>query len=680
MATLQTPNLSADPDSNEVATEINWIYMCMEDLDEKSTTYATDKAYYQQTVDDLLLLLDTARPPQDDYYNMNMDGGADGVPAYSGNASGGTPAGGNGAGSSASSAYSSPHSTVSSPVTPNPVQATGGKRSRGHEFEMSESKRQSANAKAAIPYLSGSNNHNASAAFPYPSNSTSTRFGQEISQPSFHMPLRPSQQGARNYLAPHSITPVAYQRPSSNFHLPIAGPSNVPPTIKPDPGFSASQNRFSRPRGGFIDLTQDNDDNEPPISYHPIAEPFPELDRAYRGIDVHDQRPGPVDAFAQDFLDPAALAEFLISTDGYASRHRSNLLYDESGLGQELFDDDSAEPLTPNPEAVAGLIENIKPDHDVPPEQREQTPVDMKSKLMPHQQLGLTWLKRMEQGTSKGGILADEMGLGKTVQALALILANPSEEASCKTTLIIAPVALMRQWEKEIQRHVKPDKQLKVYVYHGNNKKADFNALRQYDVVLTTFGTLQHENKHAESGALRVGKNKPALVGNECRWYRVIIDEAQCIKNRKSQISKATTELQSIHRLCLTGTPMMNSIDELYPLIRFLRVRPFNDWGMFNDQISKAVKNKHDNVRNKGMERLRVLIKSVMCRREKTTVVDGEQICQSKCAFSIMTTRANFPVYPGAHVTNLSGVAAGLTELHGYVMEFAHLFIETMLT
>lgn len=137
----------------------------------------------------------------------------------------------------------------------------------------------------------------------------------------------------------------------------------------------------------------------------------------------------------------------------------------------------------------------------------------------------------METGTNKGGILADGMGLGKTVQAISLICARPSDDPARKTTLIIAPVALMRQWEKEIERHVDPRHRLKVYIYHGGGKSADFAKLRQYDVVLTTFGILTSELKQKETrmesmrhleeertGIRRKPKDKLALLGHECMW------------------------------------------------------------------------------------------------------------------------------------------------------------------
>lgn len=107
----------------------------------------------------------------------------------------------------------------------------------------------------------------------------------------------------------------------------------------------------------------------------------------------------------------------------------------------------------------------------------------------------------------------------------------------------------------------------------------------------------------------------------------MIIDEAHAIKNRNTTQSKATVDIQAHHRLCMTGTPMMNSIDELYPLLRFLRVHPYSDWTQFNMAIGKPVKHQHPATRKKAMNRVQILLKSTMLRRQKTSVVDGEQIC-----------------------------------------------------
>ena len=82
------------------------------------------------------------------------------------------------------------------------------------------------------------------------------------------------------------------------------------------------------------------------------------------------------------------------------------------------------------------------------------------------------------------------MGLGKTIQALALMVARRSTDRKCKTTLIVAPVALLKQWEREIQQKLKPGPRhtLTTFIFHGDKRHTSFERLRTYDVVLTTYG------------------------------------------------------------------------------------------------------------------------------------------------------------------------------------------------
>lgn len=181
-------------------------------------------------------------------------------------------------------------------------------------------------------------------------------------------------------------------------------------------------------------------------------------------------------------------------------------------------------------EEIKSLLENIRPDEELP-ENREGDPEAMKYPLMPHQKLGLTWMKNMEEGSNKGGILADDMGLGKTIQALALMVSRRSPDPSRKTNLIVAPVALLKQWEREIQKKLKSGHHaLTTYILHGSKRDTTFAELKKYDVVLTTFGTLANEIKRKEAldQKRRTDKDwrpsgkahKLPLLGDECKWYR----------------------------------------------------------------------------------------------------------------------------------------------------------------
>lgn len=245
-------------------------------------------------------------------------------------------------------------------------------------------------------------------------------------------------------------------------------------------------------------------------------------------------------------------------------------------------------------EEIKQLLETIRPDSDISAQDREGTPESLRFPLLEHQKLGLAWMKSMEEKDQKGGILADDMGLGKTIQAIALMVSRPSQDPERKPTLIIAPVALMQQWKREIQRILRPGRcQLSIYVLHGDKRGVTFRDLKNYDVVLTTFGTLSSELKRREKydelqsrgatdHALReLAKGLPCL-GPSSKWYRIIIDEAQCIKNRNTKSALAACRLNATYRWCMSGTPMMNNVEELHSLLKFLRIRPYSNLERFN--------------------------------------------------------------------------------------------------
>ncbi|KAF3490605.1 RING-13 protein [Arthroderma uncinatum] len=303
----------------------------------------------------------------------------------------------------------------------------------------------------------------------------------------------------------------------------------------------------------------------------------------------------------------------------------------------------ASDGLTPDEmkKELKSLLENIRPDQELDLN-REGTPEALKFPLMEHQKLGLAWMKSMEEGSNKGGILADDMGLGKTIQALALMVSRPSTDPIRKTTLIIAPVALIQQWKREINRMLKPGKehQLSVFILHGERRAITFTDLRRYDVVLTTFGTLASELKRKERWMLFKKDNPNAyqnlstpteempILGDECKWYRVIIDEAQCIKNRNTKGAQACYAIQSIYRWCMSGTPMMNNVQELFSLICFLRIGPYNKLERFNSTFTRPLKNDENAVQSVAMKKLQALLKAILLRRMKTSKIDGKPILQ----------------------------------------------------
>ncbi len=213
------------------------------------------------------------------------------------------------------------------------------------------------------------------------------------------------------------------------------------------------------------------------------------------------------------------------------------------------------------------------------------------------------------------------MGLGKTIQSIALILTNPKPSAAeaeksdsrkklpanlDKGTLVVAPLALIKQWEGEIRDRVEDTHTLRVCVHHGPQRAKSFKDLKKYDVVITTYHTLVSEHG-SSSDNLKVG-----CFG--INWYRVILDEAHSIKNRNAKATKAACALNSEYRWCLTGTPMQNNLDELQSLIHFLRIRPYDDLNNWREQITRPMNNGRGGL---AIRRLQVYLKAFMKRRTK---------------------------------------------------------------
>ncbi|KAF2972382.1 hypothetical protein GQX73_g1123 [Xylaria multiplex] len=268
-------------------------------------------------------------------------------------------------------------------------------------------------------------------------------------------------------------------------------------------------------------------------------------------------------------------------------------------------------------EAIRNLLD--VPDVDIPIWNRQREPNALRSKLMPHQHVGLTWLINQEESPHKGGILADDMGLGKTIQAISLILCRPPEDGTRKTTLIVVPTSLLHQWEREIADKVKPGHKLKTVIYYsGKKRNMTVARLLSYDVVLTTYGTLAYEWKQIYEKRRTQGA---VLLASHAIFHRIILDEAHNIKNRNSQASQAVGRLRGTYRLCMTGTPLMNRLDELYPLIRFLRIAPYHQWENFRRNLT-SIKGGE----TRALKQLHVLLGRILLRRTEKTMVDGQPI------------------------------------------------------
>ena len=354
------------------------------------------------------------------------------------------------------------------------------------------------------------------------------------------------------------------------------------------------------------------------------------------------------------YSDPALLDDHFGAADPFLYVDAGKATENIKALLEGAFEDEDDKPRTRGRKkkvdaAMAGLKDKLQgldvkaeenkegQEDDEEEEEEEEEEEDdgavdgLKVKLLPHQVDGVAWMRDKETGVKKkngvlpkGGILADDMGLGKTIQSIALLLTNPRPSYSStssvtdkkalsanvgKSTLVVAPLALIKQWEAEIKNRVLDSHRLHVRVHHGPQRTKRFEDLKKYDVVITTYQILVSE--HASSSAREDGPHAGCFG---IHWYRVILDEAHTIKNRNAKATQACYALRAEYRWCLTGTPMQNNLDELQSLIRFLRIKPYNDLSIWKDQITRPMSQGRGGV---AMKRLQFYLKAFMKRRTK---------------------------------------------------------------
>ncbi|XP_058725735.1 helicase-like transcription factor CHR28 [Vicia villosa] len=208
-------------------------------------------------------------------------------------------------------------------------------------------------------------------------------------------------------------------------------------------------------------------------------------------------------------------------------------------------------------------------------------------------------------------------------------------------TLVICPTSVLRQWADELANKVTWRANLSVLVYHGSNRIKDHHELAKYDVVLTTYSIVSLEvpkddgeketiedrattsKKRKCPSSSKSGKKKDdAGPLAKVAWYRVVLDEAQSIKNHITLVSKACWGLRAKRIWCLSGTPIQNSIDDLYSYFRFLRYYPYDELTTFCSKIKVPITNNP----SIGYVKLQAILKVIMLRRTKATILDGEPI------------------------------------------------------
>lgn len=241
---------------------------------------------------------------------------------------------------------------------------------------------------------------------------------------------------------------------------------------------------------------------------------------------------------------------------------------------------------------------------------------------------------------------------------------NISGQGKCRPaagTLIVCPTSVLRQWSEELQNKVTKKANLSFLVYHGSNRTKNPSELAKFDVVLTTYAIVSMEvpkqplvdeddddtkcasgspmdfsslkrRKYPPSAAKKSLKGKKGhedeLVEPVARplacvgWFRVVLDEAQSIKNHRTQVARACWGLRAKRRWCLSGTPIQNAVDDLYSYFRFLRFDPYSAYKAFCSGLKGPIQKSPAN----GYRKLQAVLKAVMLRRTKCTLLDGEPI------------------------------------------------------
>ncbi len=218
--------------------------------------------------------------------------------------------------------------------------------------------------------------------------------------------------------------------------------------------------------------------------------------------------------------------------------------------------------------------------------------------LRPYQGIGVQWLLGLGR-EGFGGCLADDMGLGKTIQVLAMldhqrIAYGPSRGP----TLVVMPVSLLHNWENEIRKFT-PDQ--KFYRYAGPQRNADPAWFSRFDLILTTYGTLRNDIDLLE----------------KIEFFYLILDESQHAKNAGSITFRAITRIESVHRLSMTGTPVENSLDDLWSQMTLVNQGLLGSRNWFRDHFMRS---KENVIPEESSQLLREVVKPFILRRTKDLV------------------------------------------------------------
>ena len=224
-------------------------------------------------------------------------------------------------------------------------------------------------------------------------------------------------------------------------------------------------------------------------------------------------------------------------------------------------------------------------------------PPTVNAVLRPYQSTGYGWLSALSD-TGFGGLLADDMGLGKTLQALALLAKCHLQDGAPRPSLLIVPTSLARAWARQAEQFV-PD--LKVVVLQGQSRKSLFDRIDAAHLVISTYPLLHRDHD--------------ILLTRD--WELAILDEAQAVKNPASTAAKRIRDIRARMRLALTGTPMENTLTDLWALFDWLVPGLLGDRKSFRAQVLLPIEKEGD---TQAQARLNRRIQPFILRRTKDQV------------------------------------------------------------
>ncbi|HYH57156.1 MAG TPA: DEAD/DEAH box helicase [Anseongella sp.] len=224
-------------------------------------------------------------------------------------------------------------------------------------------------------------------------------------------------------------------------------------------------------------------------------------------------------------------------------------------------------------------------------------PREFRGKLRSYQQAGYNWFNFLRE-FNFGGCLADDMGLGKTIQALALLQKIREDNPHRATSLIVMPTSLIDNWQSEARKFAPG---LSIYVHTGTDRVKNVEFYSAFDVVLSTYGVVRQDIALLE----------------KFYFHYVILDESQNIKNHASKSAKAVKSLKSKYRLILTGTPIENSVSELWSQLSFANPGLLGSYTHFQKEFQFPIEKQND---EQKLKRLQNLVKPFILRRTKDHV------------------------------------------------------------